>query len=211
MKERPMLFNGDMVRAILDGRKTQTRRPMKMQPDHRHRRIDFENGYLLESVQRNGCWHVEQKQTCPFGIPGDRIWVRETWNVNGLAWGQSIEFSKISSPDAFHYRATDDGGWKPYWGKWRPSIHMPRWACRIVLEITDVRVQRVQEISEEDAIKEGISDSRHPDDCCGGLGISPKGIFSNLWDSCYGKSDFSWDKNPWVWALTFKRVEDETK
>lgn len=196
MKELPMLFNGEMVRAILDGRKTQTRRPMKVQPP--------EN------------WGGDNERAamathCPHGVAGDRIWVRETWapipthNGSGRPASYNDPNNRYYGRKAWYYADND----RPTWvGKWIPSIHMPRWACRLVLEITNVRVQRVQEISGEDALKEGIDDSRHPDDCCGGLGISPSGIFINLWDSCYGKSNFSWNKNPWVWALTFKRVEN---
>jgi len=158
MKERPILFSGPMVRAILDGRKTQTRRPVKPQP----------------FVATPSMFDVSK---CPIGQPGDRLWVRETWtkNTNGVVW----------------YRADRHpiAG-----GLWRPSIHMPRWASRITLEITRVWVERVQDIMEDGAIREGMV---RVDRC------SPFQMFRDTWQSIYG----TWDANPWVWAVEFRRTK----
>lgn len=198
MKERPMLFNGEMVRAIIDGRKTQTRRPMKVQPPE---------NWGGESERAAMAAH------CPHGVVGDRIWVRETWTPIPTHNGSGRPASYNDPNNRYYgrkawYCADND---RPTWGgKWIPSIHMPRWACRIVLEITDVRVQRVQEISNADIRAEGA--------CEFGC-VTHRLSMEQLWDSCYGakwfrtgeESDFAWDKNPWVWALTFKRMEGDSK
>ena len=163
MKERPILFNGDMVRAILSGAKTQTRRPVKG--------VDAKN--WIQEPRTGFGTHVIQaadRGCCPFGVPGDRLWVREAFvEIAGRA----------------HHRAGGnlhfDG--KPYTGKWTPSIHMPRWACRITLDVTEVRVERVRDITEEDARAEGFES---------------RDAFIGAWDGIYGAG------NPWVWAVTFK-------
>ncbi|MDG0662753.1 hypothetical protein [Klebsiella pneumoniae] len=147
MKERGMIFNGEMVRAILDGRKTQTRRPIKWKQTRFTEIGEREDGskWPWSEDAEHACdfWHP-----CPFGAVGDRIWVRETWA------------SGLSTKSTLAYRAThkredlEDGFYDTI--KWTPSIHMPRWASRILLEITDVRVERLNAISEEDAQREGV-------------------------------------------------------
>lgn len=217
MKEYPILLNAQMVRAILDGRKTQTRRVIKVQPP--------EDGYQIATLVDatwsgakigNHCWIKagpdgfadihEPDFSCPFGSVGDRLWVRETW---------SSDFAHHYPHDRCWYAADDDrkrdievhngtrGIWSPESNafvpfKWRPSIHMPRWASRILLEITDIRVERLQGISNDDAVAEGIGAP---------LDIRYAAIdgFKPLWESVYGER--SWDVNPWVWAITFKRVQ----
>lgn len=168
MKERPILFNGEMVRAILAGQKTQTRRiPPKTQ-----------QGSLF----------------CPYGHPGDRLWVKETF---AYAQDGTVVYraSMVGSPwDAITRRAIT----------WHPSIHMPRWASRITLEITDVHVERVQDIHEEDAIAEGI-DPRKLSYLSGERAVTK---FSVLWNSIYAADGLGWDVNPWVWVVTFKRAEE---
>lgn len=179
MTERPILFNGDMVRAILRGQKTQTRRPVKPQPDMVRPRKRFDDA-------RWKSW------SCPLGKPGDRLWVRETFAYE---------------PDfGVAYRA-DEGDEFPGMErqKWTPSIHMPRALSRITLGITAVHPERVQDITEDEAIKEGVVDP-----VMGTYGMNPKTVFRDLWNDIYAKTGFGWDANPWVWVINFKRVEDKS-
>ncbi|HIE5014199.1 TPA: hypothetical protein ACXNLO_001419 [Enterobacter cloacae] len=207
MKERGMIFNGEMVRAILDGRKTQTRRIMKDQPsDGFH---PTHNGYDLDLnahwytpgvVDKNGYLQPAKKDvfgvadenegyTCPFGAVGDRIWVRETW----------ARYNIDQDSHDMAYRATPPGDW-PEEGRWRPSIHMPRLASRLTLEITGVRVERLASVSDEDAGKEGYPANPAPYG-----GTMDKWLwFRGLWDSIY--PDQSFKHNPWVWVIEFKVV-----
>ncbi|EKJ5234464.1 TPA: hypothetical protein ACXGAW_002665 [Klebsiella pneumoniae] len=236
MKERGMIFNGEMVRAILDGRKTQTRRPIKWKQTRFTEIGEREDGskWPWSEDAEHACdfWHP-----CPFGAVGDRIWVRETWATLGNEDGCCIDWEgNLCKGDersaARIYRASceqrpgdyglwsipDDAYWKPHTkehkfeGAWRPSIHMPRWASRILLEITDVRVERLNAISEEDATAEGVppAGSLLPD--YPGTFLTPKGdfatakvAFQRLWESIYGEE--SWKANGWVWVISFKRVE----
>lgn len=207
MKEAPILFSGPMVLAILDGRKTQTRRVGKLQsPDYTELGVDYSrhatNGLEAVATYRafpdggTARWGI---CVCPFGVPGDHLWVRETWKPTGL-----LAFEKPRDTKAcgrFAYAADDSQASRDKNIPWRPSIHMPRWASRITLEITGVRVERLQDISEEDAKAEGveavISKKIH--------GWTPHVLeFSLLWDSLNGMN--TWRQNPWVWAITFKRV-----
>lgn len=185
-KEKPILFNGDMVRAILDGRKTQTRMPVKIDManafDPPRGNEDVSSGYpLFEDGE--GTWH-KAVDCCPFGQVGDRLWVRETW---GPLEGGAC------------YRASESPLCKPDGGKWFPSIHMPRWASRITLEITNIRVERVQDISEDDAMAEGSP----WEDCW----VSYVQSFESIWDACYSARGLGWDTNPWVWVIDFKMVK----
>lgn len=203
MKERPMIFNAEMVRAILDGRKTQTRRIMKNQP--------VLNGNLYEvfgAAWSKGVTSVPAvpghslSTRCPFGEVGDRIWVRETW----------ARYNIDQDSHDMAYRATTPEDW-PEEGRWRPSIHMPRWASRITLEITGVGVQRLQSISPNDASREGLiklpATGRYclnqGDQYFGGASHDAREVFSWLWESIYGAE--SWQSNPWVWVIEFKRIE----
>lgn len=239
MTDRPIIFSGPMVRTILSGQKSQTRRIVKPQPieyaggisphhkaKHPAPYIDAYCGEKKTTSNPRGmgmewCWWTEDDRqgpfvgTCPYGHPGDRLWVRETWclgdsNQNGL---------KIS-----RYAAEDD---QRYWrvpstedflklsvrarsGAWIPSIHMPRWASRITLEITEIRVQRLQDISEDDAIAEGIPQNSggcfYPPGMDGSGQAAPnpqstaRSAYGLLWDSIHGHG--SWDANPWVWCVT---------
>lgn len=192
-RERPILFSGAMVRAILDGAKTQTRRVVT-------RRVNDEGQWV---VTRPGGWAdgrphtseeiVGQGWRCPYGQPGDRLWVRETW------WPRCGDAHLYGIREVV-YRCDYGGtGGCLTPRSWRPSIHMPRWASRLTLELTAVRVQRVQEISKEDATAEGFE--RTP---C--LPIDPRDWFRGRWDALNAKRGYPWDANPWVWALTFRRV-----
>lgn len=200
MKERGMIFNAEMVRALLNGSKTQTRRPIKWRQTRSTEIGEREDGSKWpwsEDVER-ACdyWHP-----CPFGDVGDRIWVRETW----------ARYNIVQQGHDMAYRATTPEDW-PEEGRWRPSIHMPRWASRILLEITDVRVDRLNSISEEDATAEGITLAGNLLPDYPGSYLTPKGdfataqvAFQRLWESIYGEEN--WQANPWVWVIEFKRVE----
>lgn len=195
MKERPILFNAEMVRAILDGSKTQTRRPIKPQPEL------TEAGNLIYRTDKRSFAGSSSglSNLAPFGQVGDLLWVPETWAVyqNDPDIGGLKDYSPVI------YKATFDPA-LDFSGPWKPSIHMPRWASRITLEITDVRVERVQDITEEDARAEGMK----PDDIFPPprYGEEPphKELFAELWSSIYG----NWHQNPWVWVYEFERLED---
>ncbi|ENP7129680.1 hypothetical protein ACEB63_003091 [Raoultella planticola] len=232
MKERGMIFNGEMVRAILDGRKTQTRRIMKVQPKpSKSRPGDF----WFSSKKLESMVHVSdlapgnspiadyhlfiQEHCCPFGAVGDSIWVRETFQ--GPLFDYDLMDSYCKDPTPFEkpefcvYKA--DGAPAPEFydadGElhccWIPSIHMPRWASRILLEITDVRVERLNAISQEDAQAEGMELTgwrpTYSDPDSGGEVMTPYDNFAELWSSIYGEG--SWKADPWVWVIEFKRVE----
>lgn len=216
MKERPILFSAPMVRAILEGRKMQTRR-------------------ICKGARELSCaadWQLDQ---CPCGQCGDRLWVRETWRHTASTLDEARALTEdILSGTAVDYRATSadelvaegmgraDAEECVQWERWRPSIHMPRWASRITLEITGVRVERLQDMEgqgpypgESDALAEGVNaihhgdgayyysafrDEPHPKNWC-----DPADAFRELWESINGAG--SWAANPWVWVIEFKRVE----
>jgi len=195
MKERPILFSGGMVRAILDGSKTQTRRVVKdAQPAGIGRCHWSKTGWAHLRLS-GGC--SCQPVRCPYGTPGDRLWVRETFaqGVEGCPGGISYR--------ADHFDPKGDGPAHPM--KWRPSIFMPRAASRILLEITDVRVQRLQEVSADDCRAEGhpADWSRSPDPEV--HNDAARDWYMDLWQSINGSD--SWHANPWVWAITFRRLE----
>ena len=179
VKERPILFSGAMVRAILEGRKTQTRRVVK--PTSGPHSIE-------KTICTPGSLAAFIRHRCPYGQPGDRLWVREAW------WKR---------PDgSISYRADGNdfvAGGRP---RYSPSIHMPRWASRITLRLTDVRVERVQDISVSDCIAEGLgypTDDRY----------AAVDNFKPLWDSINAARGYGWDANPWVWVLVFEPVPKE--
>ena len=199
MKERPILFSGQMVRAILEGRKTQTRRIVKPQPTKDYVTLMPLSGELVGVTKHGGPIDNRGWLHCPYGKPGDRLWVRETH-----AWYDPAQ--------TVYYKASEtDWTYLP----WRPSIHMPRWASRINLEVVSVRVERLQDISEEDAMSEGIEswEERGVDDAqdyyrdyvTGGHVYNAKDSFRSLWQSINGPG--SWEANPWVWVVEFKRIE----
>lgn len=200
MKERGMIFNGEMVRAILDSRKTQTRRPIKWKQTRFTEIGEREDGskWPWSEDAEHACdfWHP-----CPFGAVGDRIWVRETWNKYGGLLTYRADHDWID--DMRKETVCTD--------KWVPSIHMPRWASRILLEITGVRVEQLNTISEEDARAEGIIDGGclncgEPEPCgCANPEPDATDAFAYLWQSIYGQE--SWNANPWVWVISFERVE----
>ncbi|AXY31888.1 ASCH domain-containing protein [Klebsiella aerogenes] len=229
MTERGMIFNAEMVRALLDDRKTQTRRIMKPQPEpcprggHWWPSNVFKTMLHVEEEMQNGKggWGGLVGDACPFGDVGDRIWVRETFQGPLFDYEQMESYledsSKFEKPEFCQYAA--DGKPAPeYYDAddnlrhgWRPSIHMPRWASRILLEITDVRVERLNAISEEDARAEGIIDGGclncgEPEPCgCANPEPDATDAFAYLWQSIYGQEN--WNANPWVWVIEFKRVK----
>jgi len=222
MKERPIIFSSAMVRAILEGRKTQTRRVIKPQPTVTEELLRQRGAWIAgESLsdQVNAAWqHGFVDVSCPYGQPGDRLWVRETWGCKAADRPGVPGGRKPQPGDSIQYAENGADAWQwrvPGSLPWRPSIHMPRWASRILLEITDVRVQLVQDISEEDARSEGVlwvpgHGEITPADLHEGYSnyLDCRQGFQVLWDSINAKRGFGWDANPWVWALTFKRVED---
>jgi hypothetical protein len=190
MTDRPIIFSAPMVRAILDGRKTQTRRAIRPVPiingvgaifDEGDRQEDFVEPYWVFP------------ETCKYGKPGDLLWVRETWTQ------YPIELNP--EPCDAWYKATSNGPPPPF--KWRPSIHMPRWASRITLRITDIRVERLQDISEDDAKAEGVG-YKNPGYLPGTKG-NWIGSFAYLWNKINGAG--AWESNPWVWVISFERVK----
>ncbi|EFP2811447.1 hypothetical protein HP617_002147 [Salmonella enterica] len=221
MKERGMIFNSEMVRAIIDGRKTQTRRPIKWKQTRFTEVAERDDGSLwpwAEDCERGGdIWF-----TCPFGEVGDRIWVRETFSCIGNEDGHPVDAnsnlcsredaqriyraSAIQNPGNYGLWTSPDGF--DFEGPWTPSIHMPRWASRILLEITAVRVERVHDISQRDAIDEGgPPDHSSFSKISREMGFSdwPRSWFAQTWWGIYGRE--AWNTNPWVWVIEFKRVE----
>lgn len=205
-KERPILFSGEMVRAILEGRKIQTRRVVKLDLandfDPPRSQADVDAGYPFFQDKYGD--HHKAVDHCPYGKAGDRLWVRETWNLFATDNGKWHHYGPVpKTPESLPenvwagYKATE----KDEKIKWKPSIHMPRWASRINLEITGVRVEQVQDISDNDALKEGVDTTNSS------IPTYPKQRFEKLWNSINADRGFGWDMNPWVWCLTFKRVD----
>lgn len=223
MKERPILFSAPMVRALLNCTKSQTRRVVKLQKEPTT--YPQTNGVQFVQIGGKQYWWNSQPdhpahvtKACPYGQPGDRLWVRETWQ-GPLLESEEQEDEFRQSPDIYKkpgfcaYRATDTLDAIDADGRelgWRPSIHMPRWASRILLEITGVRVERLQDISEADARAEGITDGgclscgEHEPCGCADPKPSARDSFCRLWQSINGAE--SWHANPWVWVVEFKRV-----
>lgn len=212
MTERPILFSAPMVRAILAGRKTQTRRPVRELPgdhggpvgDH----VKFWRRGEEDSIRWCGCdglgslgWLL-----CPLGEPGDLLWVRETWAYFG-----GDEYLYQRDPGAVQYRSDATALDSPAGGRWRPSIHMPKWASRIWLRVTDVRVERVQDITEDDARADGVEPKCSHLEGWSAVIANREAVmpshseeFARTWRSIYGES---WDRNDWVWRIVFERCE----
>lgn len=216
MKERPILFNGDMVRAVLSGQKTQTRRVLKDPLDKtggqycvEHADDDPNMLVHIHSPKCEGYCDYVCSYSCPYGQPGDRLWVKKTH-------ARHPQFAEVAyRADGEEFEDADGFTWHP---KWTPSIFMPRALCRIILEITDIRVERVQNITSDGAIAEGAYEVRKVGDdiahatwTMDGLDWrydTPREAFAATWDSLYAARGLGWDVNPWVWVVTFKRAEE---
>lgn len=208
MKERPILFTPENAQKVAEGRKTQTRRIVKGLHS-----VDFYPQITKPGIatflnrELANPYDDAHDVTCHYGVPGDRLWVREAWQVDAPrdgTWADTQFYGCKGSPLSdipAQYQRPEYCLFRASWTGtpiiWRPSIHMPRWACRTILEITEIRVQRLQEISEEDAKAEGVK-----------VGVNcPDHIiaFGRLWESINGAG--SWAENPWVWCVSFKKVQ----
>jgi len=194
---KSITFNADMIKALLAGNKTQTRRPIANQDEMYISSMGAfkPNNSLGKYI--GGRHHVP----CPLGKSGDTLWVRETFQL-GLCTESSIAYRATHNPSDL-----EEGQDETI--KWQPSIHMPQWASRITLKITDIRIEKLQDISDDDAFKEGVK-CIHGDRCnsmsCE-WGCTPAPFKENVWDKIYHdkhKPGFAWDKNPWVWVIGFK-------
>lgn len=199
MGERPILFSSAMVRAILADAKTQTRRVVKLPRWAEPGTLEEGADGVLAVARVSGCL---ADVSCPYGAPGDDLWVRETW-----ARRVDVDPEKDAEKARHYLRFAADSDdlnseWHDYGERWRPSIHMPRWASRITLRVTSVRVERLHAISEDDARAEGAPKAFTVSD---GGDSSHRAGFRNLWRELHGAE--SWDANPWVWALGFDRVD----
>ncbi len=237
IKERPILFNGPMVRATLSGQKTVTRRVIKIQPH-----IDASGNFCVGSSNygQDLCGKPVTKHfinsCCPYGRPGDRLWGRETWGVISHTWDEDgnmvdwvpdrpvttireLPFGRgyysghviYAADGPNEWAGDDDGGGDPR-SAWHPSIHMPRAVSRILLEVTDVRVERLQDISDQEIEAEGIDldalakgQDRY-DMCHAGSGADGRPTLRTAWRNLWESTGGDWDANPWVWCVSFKRV-----
>jgi hypothetical protein len=212
MREKPILFSTPMVKAILDGRKTMTRRVVKapvlykvVAPPSLISQVGDVWEFLWNGKMVGGGFKIKP----PYSV-GDLLWVRETWRRYSRSECTCYEYCQCPPDGTFLYFAD----WGPNESKWKPSIHMPKTAARIWLEVTSVRVERLQEITEEDAVKEGIKNvferNPHYDGTIGSaIKINHLTQFRELWDSINAKRGYGWDVNPWVWVIEFKRVDHD--
>lgn len=239
MKERGIIYSGWAIPKLLDDSKTQTRRVLKIPKGW-----GFDgllNGYgepVAFQRQSDGLFRFKIIP-CPYGRVGDRLWVRETWGVGTRphpheGWVDGLEYRAdegMSDPDdplpLYQVKTPPGVELCNYEPRWRPSIHMPRWASRILMEITDPRVERLQDISEEDARAEGLSMLTKDNGRTWKYGLAdrdglpgnddygwhwtewdadPRVAFARLWDSIHGEG--AWELNPWVWCMTFKRIDN---
>ena len=233
VREHPLSLNSAMVQAVLDGRKTQTRLIVKMTDfgkpapgpcNHTQRVFESDGKFYQQDCFIPPCalpiLGPRHEISCPYGIPGDRLWVRETWcelrvgHFNELGLPRDLLVTRYDDPrrNGAAYRANCSAEGEEirasYGYRWKHSIHMPRWASRLTLEIVNVRVERLHDLSEADALDEGCDINLLPDGAGeGGEFTCPTEWFMNLWNTKYGSK--AWDDNPWVWVIDFKRTEDE--
>lgn len=207
-KERPILFSAPMVKAILDGRKTVTRRIVKPQPKAKHL------GYMAVDGGAIQCGPDypdgdDDFIRCPYGQPGDRLWVREAWSRDHAAFYPHFPiiyradgYDPRDKFDSFQSSVYSPESKRKHYFAWRPSIHMKRADSRLTLEIVSVRVERVQEITEADAQAEGFEQEH----IHGGMYETAYSKFSQLWDTLNAKRGYGWESNPWVWRVEFRRL-----
>lgn len=220
MKERPILFSTPMIKAILEGRKVTTRRVMKPQPHlgrYGNGEIIRDDYFVLGDIPLTEDCRYRWIETCPYGKIGDKLWVRESAFISGKKFTDSrtMAYDHIESPETC--RRDKDGDYRyvsycadlangdseyarDYGIKITPSIFMPRWASRITLEITDIRVERLNDITEEDAKAEGVD--YIPD---APAALSHRTSFAGLWDKINGKTH-PWKSNPFCWAISFRKI-----
>jgi hypothetical protein len=220
MTEKPIIFSDPMVRAVFDGRKTQTRRVVNPQPylGALHA-IDIGDGRWRFSDRGDGCGAGSAPVRCPYGRPGGLLWVRECWGVGtrpdpGTGWRDGIEYradeAYLDGKDLLPLYPVDESVDLDRWsGSWRPSIHMPKWACRLWLRAVSVRVERVQSISAVDSAAEGVGEVSLDEraQCGWSVGDASISRFRQIWDSLNARRGFGWNMNPWVWVLEFERTE----
>lgn len=232
MKERPILFSAPMVRAILNDQKTQTRRVVRWKPREPGLNLLASSmslgyyctdvpasGYVLHSRGAGACWNDRTYPAhCPYGAVGDRLWVRETfWHRNGRFHHGGRDVMYAEDVARIPTGTLVEGDWIK-----RPSIHMPRWASRLSLELTDVRVERLQAITEDDARAEGIQEFLYGEKygeryisrgygteqlALGCMRFTAVAAYCNLWDGLNAKRGYGWEANPYVWVLAFRRME----
>lgn len=197
MADRPILFSGPMIRALLDGRKTQTRRVAKL-PASPSVYLGM-NGAGDHVFPSSGSWGGQWR--APYAL-GDRLWVREAWRADQAL--DKLKPREMSGRGFIHLDADGEPATRSAWGRRRPGMFMPRWASRLTLTVTDVRVQRVQEVSAVDAEAEGCSEGHTVEPISGiAEGWSARSAFRALWDGLNAPRGYGWDANPWVVALTF--------
>ena len=207
---KQVLFKTEMVQAILDGRKTQTRRIIKPQPEITNNWYSWNGHWPNSEHGACGCNVLDgfsdaMAWRAPFGKVGDHLWVRETWGV--IRAFDDLSPSIIHHDTIVGYKTDPTDKWYQTGfsgdaGKWRSSIHMPRWASRITLKITSIKIQYVQEITTADAKAEGVKESFVMPDHVVSMGYVH--AFRELWDSINSDRGFGWDKNPWVWVIEFE-------
>ncbi len=200
---KPIIFSGEMVRAILAGRKTQTRRVVKLD--------GFGGDPVYETA--DGEFH-DTAELCPYGQPAGRLWVRETFKTIGVYSDRRQVLIEYKAGGRSYAEHVPD--WCRYYdrannGRWSASIHMPKWASRLTLEVTGVAVARLQDISEEDAYLEGVKPyvAKGIGGQMVGADVSHRHSFIELWDSINKSRGYGWDTNPWVWVVEFKRIAPE--
>lgn len=212
--ERPALMSGPMVRAILEKRKTKTRRVMTPQPEFHQESptwLTWRHGIRIGGGRDIRAFEAHALDRCPYGQPGDRLWVREAFFDHGPFDAAKPELTKRE--ERIEYREDEwDRKGDGDAGGWSPSIHMPRWASRLSLEITDVRVERLNEISDADMVAEGITDIDDtpvcdPHDMSPATARQVRAAFHSLWNSLNAKRGYGWDVNPFVWAISFRQVD----
>ena len=195
MTDRPIIFSAPMVRALLEGRKTQTRRVLNGKSGILAARSVLRRGAHWLGIEYDRSWLLR----LPYA-PGDRLYMRETFSLDGLADGECLYRATVSGDTGYYAEEIAEI-------RWRPSIHMPRWASRLTLIVRDVRVQRLWEISNEDAIAEGIEPHGHAFTGYGkqsDIWMAPYDSFASLWNNLYGPD--AWAANPWVAAISFRVI-----